>query len=390
MKARISLLRVFLTIAVLLTFIPEALPVEKPQGREAAAKKKEVAESERAKADWETVLKKARQEGSVAVFGGTTVGALKASVKIFKEKFGIDLLITTGRGSSIIPKFLQERRNGLYLQDVMISGQTTLIDPLKKQGVFDPLEPVLVLPEVLDRKLWYDGTFDWADREQRYIFNFALYPTHNVVVNTDLVKPEEIQSYYDLLNPKWKDKIVINDPTTDGMGNSGFTAMLYNKMVDVDFFRKLAAQKNVMTRDQDLQATWVAKGKYPITLWPSLGAVARFIDAGAPVRPIVNVKEGTHAGSTGSALGLFNKAPHPNAAKVFINWFLSREGQDINEKHVRKQTRRIDVPPEGLKDFEIRIAGVKYFPKVDEKEEFILTEAKNYDKLAEQIFASLR
>ncbi|MDP2646013.1 MAG: extracellular solute-binding protein [Desulfobacterales bacterium] len=368
METRALWLKFFLSCAILVTFVSEAVP----------------------KDDWNTVLEKARQEGSVAVFGGTTVGGLKSSVKLFKEKFGIDLLLTTGRSSSTTPKLLQERRSGLYLQDVMISGQTSLIDPLKKMGVFDPVEPMLVLPEVVDQKLWYDGKFDWADREQRYIFNFALYPTHNVVVNTDLVKPGEIESYYDLLNPKWMDKIVINDPTVDGMGNSGFTAMAYHKMVDLDFFRKLAAQKNVMTRNQDLQVTWVAKGKYPIALWPSLGALSRFISAKAPVAPVVKVKEGTHAGSTGSALGFFNKAPHPNAAKVFINWFLSREGQDINERHVRKQTRRIDVPPEGLKEFEIRLPGVEYYPKVDEKEEFILTEAKKYDKLAKEIFAPLK
>lgn len=368
MKTVTSWLKIFMVGAIQLIFVSEALP----------------------KDDWNQILKKAREEGSVAVFGGTTVGALKSSLKLFKDKFGIDLLITTGRSSDITSKLLQERRTGLYLQDVMIAGQTSLIDPLKQMGVFDPVEPTLVLPEVLDQKLWYDGKFDWADKEQRYIFNFTLYPTHNVVVNTDLVKPDEIQSYYDLLNPKWKDRIVINDPTVDGMGSSGFTAMVYHKMVDLDFFRKLAAQKNLMTRDQDLQVTWVARGKYPIAIWPSLGALAKFIDADAPIRPVVKIKEGTHAGSTGSALGFFNKAPHPNAAKVFINWFLSREGQRISEKNVRKQTRRIDVPPEGLKEFEIRLPGVKYYPKVDEKEEFIITEAKKYDKLAEQIFAPLK
>ena len=60
------------------------------------------------------------------------------------------------------------------------------------------------------------------------------------------------------------------------------------------------------------------------------------------MRPVVDMKEGTSAGSTGSALAVFNKAPHPNAAKVFINWFLSREGQALSQKAVRKQTRRVE------------------------------------------------
>jgi len=57
--------------------------------------------------------------------------------------------------------------------------------------------------------------------------------------------------------------------------------MLYNSLVDQDFFRKLAAQKNMMTRDQDLQGNWLAKGKYPIALWLSSGAIAKYMEAGA-------------------------------------------------------------------------------------------------------------
>lgn len=348
------------------------------------------AKASSAGADWEMTLKKAREEGVVAVFGGTTVAGLKKSVALFKKKFGIDIHITSGRGSSITPRVMQERKSGLFLHDVMISGHTTMFDPLKPSGAFDPVKPLLMLPEVVNQKLWYDGRFDWGDKEEQYLFNYALYPHHMVVVNTDLVKPGEITSYYDLIEPKWKDKIIINDPTVAGMGGSGFNSMVYNKLVELDLFRKLAAQKNIMTRDQGLQGTWLSKGKYPIALWPSLGRMARFIRAGAPVRPVDKMKEGTSAGSTGSALALFNRAPHPNAAKVFVNWFLSREGQSINQKVIRKQSRRIDIPPEGLQPFEQRIKGVKYFPKPDEKEGFVLEDTIKYRELAKELFVPLK
>ncbi len=382
-------LRSLLAAAILLTFVPQGLALEKSKTAEPVTKKTKVVEKGSWKAEWETTLRKAREEGEVAVCGVSIAAGLRDSIKLFKEKFGINLLITTGRTSEMAPKLLQERRNGLYLQDVMISGQNTMVESLKPAGAFDPLEPLLVLPEVTDQKLWYDGRFNWAD-EGRYIFNFALYPIHMVFINTELVKPGEIRSYYDLLQPKWKDKILINDPTTAGVANISFSAMVYNSLVDQDFFRKLTAQKNMMTRDQDLQATWLAKGKYPIALWPTTGAVAKFMEAGAPVIPVANMKEGTAAGSSGSGLAIFNKAPHPHAAKVFINWFLSREGQAAIQNSVRKQTRRIDVPPEGLSPMETRIPGVKYYPMPDEKEKFILTEAKKYKQLAEQLFAPLK
>ena len=125
---------------------------------------------------------------------------------------------------------------------------------------------------------------------------------------------------------------VVNDPTTGGMGGSGFTSMVHSKLVGMDFFERLGAQKPIIVRDQNLQNTWVAKGKYPIALWPSLGRLGRVMKAGAPVRLVVKIKEGTPAGSTGSGLCIFNKAPHPNAAKLFLEWLLSPQGLLIYDK----------------------------------------------------------
>ncbi len=389
MKTGTCTLRILLVAAAFLIIVSNGLAVEKTMAAEPATKKAPVIKRDHWKAEWEMTLRKAREEGEVAVAGGPIVSALRNSVKLFKEKFGIDLLITTARGNVVTTKIMEERRSGHYLQDVMITGQNSMVDPLKPAGAFDPLEPFLVLPEVVDQKLWYDGQFNWAD-EGRFIFNFALYPIHMVFINTDLVKTGEIRSYNDLLNPKWKDKILINDPTIAGIANQSFNSMVYNSFVDQDFFRKLAAQKNMMTRDEDLQAAWLAKGKYPLALWPTTSAVAKFIDAGAPVRPISDMKEGSAAGSAGSGLAVFNKAPHPHAAKVFVNWFLSSEGQAINQKSVRKQTRRIDVAPEGLIPTETRIPGMKYYPMPDEKEKFILTESKKYRQISEQLFAPLK
>jgi ABC-type Fe3+ transport system substrate-binding protein len=339
--------------------------------------------------EWQEVLKAARQEGEVAVFGGSTVAGLKRSVNLFKKKFGINLHTVSGRSGPLAIRLMKERKAGLYTQDVHIAGQPPIISVFKPAGALDPLEPMLVLPEVVNMKLWHDERYDWVDTEGHYIFNFALYPYPMIAVNTDLVKPGEIKSYYDLLDPKWKGKIIISDPIIAGMSNSHFCTMLHHKLVDLDFFRQLAAQGHHMSRDQQLQLDWLSKGKYPIVLWPSLGRLVRFINAGAPVKPIEDIKEGTAAGSAGSALCLINKAPHPNAAKVFINWFLSKEGQTINQNAVAKQSRRVDVGTEGLSSFQMRRPGAKYFEAPSEHEEFILHEVDKYKALAKELFAPL-
>lgn len=271
----------------------------------------------------------------------------------------------------------------------MISGPGSILSFLKPTGALDPLRPVLVLPEVVDEKLWYGGKFEWADTEERYLLLFASFPSHMVVVNANMVKPEEIRSYYDLLNPKWKGKIIMNDPTIGGGGSAAFNALVYNKVVDLDYFRQLIANNPIMLRDQDLQLTWVAQGKYSIAFWVSTSRLSYFIEAGAPLKNLDDIKEGTYLGSGGSSLTIINKAPHPNAAKAFINWFLSKEGQVQFQKQVMKQSARNDIPPEGIPLSLQRKPGAKYFPKPDEKEAWNLKHQDEYIKIAEQLFAPL-
>ncbi len=374
---------------LLLACAQSAPLLEKSPDPEALARETKPSGKQSWQAEWDKALQEGKKEGVLTVVGGTTVAGLKDAVGLFKDRFGIELLLTSAKGAVMVPKILQERRAGLYLEDVIITGHTDLFDPLKPSGAFGSLTPMLVLPEVLDQKLWYDDKIEWGDREGRILFNFNAFPYYGVYINTDLVKPGEIQSYYDLLNPKWQGQIVVNDPTISGQGNALFNAMVYNKMVDVDFFRRLVAQQPVITRDQDLQVTWVAKGKYPIALWPSPGATVRFIEAGAPMVPILDMKEGVVAGSSGSALGLLDKAPHPNAARVFINWFLSKQGQTINQKLTLKQTRRVDVPPEPNDPFGTRRPGVKYLPDPGTNEEVFLNETGRFRELSNQFFAPL-
>ncbi len=373
---------IFLIAIASCTLEPAATPAPTPAGKPV------VTPGQGWEAEWNKRLAAARQEGTLTIRGGSTVTGLQKSSGLFKEKFGIELQLTTVQGALLVPKLEQERKAGLYLLDLIITGQPDLIN-LKRKDSLDPLPPMLVLPDILDQKLWYDGKFDWADMEGRYIFNFNAFPYHGVYINTDLVKAGEIQSYHDLLDPKWKDKIVINDPTVSGQGSQIFRDMLSNKMVDQDFFRQLVAQNPVITRDQDLQATWVAKGKYPVALWASPGAALRFIEASAPIAPVLDMKEGVVAGSSGSSMVLLNKAPHPNASSVFINWFLSKEGQTINQNATAKQTRRVDVTAEVTDPFGMRKPGVKYLPDPGAKESFYDEEMPRLQAFAEQVFAPL-
>ena len=79
--------------------------------------------------------------------------------------------------------------------------------------ILEPVKPLLLLPEVVDTSGWFEGKHHYDDPENRYIFVFEGTPrSGEITYNTKLVNPSEIKSYWDLLNPKWKGKIVSVDP----------------------------------------------------------------------------------------------------------------------------------------------------------------------------------
>jgi ABC-type Fe3+ transport system substrate-binding protein len=96
--------------------------------------------------------------------------------------------------------------------------------------------------------------------------------------------------------------------------------------------------------------------------------VVKAKNQGLPVSnfPPYHFKEGINISSAFGQLALMNRAPHPNAAKVFINWYLSREGQVAFQKAISmpgdaKNSRRIDIPKDHIPAAEQRKDGQIYF-----------------------------
>lgn len=337
---------------------------------------------------WNRALQDAKKEGSVVVYASVTEAPpLKEAVPLFKQKFGLKLELVSGRGTELRARLIQERANGLFIGDILPAGLNTIYGAVKPAGALDLIEPALILPEVLDPKAWYGGELPWGDRE-RYVFIYYAYPSPMIAVNTTLVKPAEIQSYYDLLDSQWKDKILLGDPTVTGTSFNGFASLIYNKVVDLDFFRQLVNQQNQVLRDQRLQIDWLARGKYSIAFWPLTSYMAEYQEAGAPIS-FVEVKEGVYLSSGGGNLTLINRAPHPNASKVFINWLLSREGQMHMQKSLRVHSARVDLPTDDVDPLKLRKPGQKYFIGANSIEEWVLKEQDKYLDYARQIFTPL-
>ncbi len=334
--------------------------------------------------EWGKTIQTAKKEGTVILYSTANASVRTATGDAFKSKFGIVLESVTGRGSEQAQRLINERRNGLYLADIYMAGTTTPLNQLKPVGVLDPMEPAFILPEVKDSKAWFGGSMQWVEADHMILAALA-YPAAIILVNNQLVKKGEVKSMRDLLKPVWKGKIAVNDPTVAGAGLKTFAVMGW-EIMNMDYWRDFAKQEPVIVRDQRLLVEWVAHGKYPIAFAPRAPEVNEFKTAGAPIE-LITPEEGGFLTTGSGGVSIINRPAHPNASKVFLNWFLSREGQTVFTRAHGGQSARIDVQTEGLDPDLIRKSDVKYFAGAD-SEEFLKKEDKTRD-LAAEIFINL-
>ena len=271
-----------------------------------------------------------------------------------KEYPEIKVAPITGRGSQVGQRLLAERRADKFLADVVSAGGVTTYQQLFPAKVFDPIKPALLLPEINDVTKWYQGKHHYADPENQYIFSYVGTATYGSVnYNTKLVDVKDFKSYWDLLNPKWKGKIISRDVRVPGPGSGNARLFYYLPDVGPSFIKKLYGEMDVtLFRDYRQGSDWLAVGKAAICFFCEVDVSKQ---QGLPVDtfgPGV-FKEGAGLVQQFGTLGLVNRAPHPNAAKVFINWLLSRKGQIALQKNMLKtenptDSLRIDIPKDDV------------------------------------------
>jgi ABC-type Fe3+ transport system substrate-binding protein len=292
--------------------------------------------------EWDKIVEAAKKEGNLVVSIPASAELRKTIDENFKKKFpGIELELITARGPSHAHKILQEKKAKVNHHDIHVAGTSSIIAAgFVKEGLVEPLLSWLVLPEVKEAKNWWGGHL-FADKAQQYVYPFMAYLTETIWYNTDSVKPEQIVSYDDLLNPRWKGKIAILDPRTQGSGESTWSFLL--RIKGEEYLKRLVAQDLIVNRDQRQIADSLAKGKALLTIGVSYYSFQPFLKVGIPLKPLPVAKEGTYASSGSGNVVVLKGAPHPNAAKVFLNWMLSREGQELYGKATGQATRRLDV-----------------------------------------------
>ena len=298
--------------------------------------------------EWEKTLEAAKKEGKVVVSIPASTELRRGIEKVFKGRFGIDAELNVGRAASIVAKIQQESKSGVPGFDVHMGGGESMVSGLLPEGILAPLEPAMILKEVKDPSNWWGGHI-WLDNAKRYIYASNAYQVELIWCNTDQVKPEEIRSLNDLLNPKWTGKIGYLDPRTPGAGASMWSFLW--KLKGEDYLKKLVGQKLFLGRDQRVMAESLAKGKVGLVVGLSYYSFLPFAKAGLPVKAISTPRDEMYVSGGSGNVAIIKGAPHPNATKVFLNWFLGPEGQETYSRAMGQGTRRVDVDTQWLKEF---------------------------------------
>jgi len=336
--------------------------------------------------EWAELLKKAQQEGTVVVFICCGVGrGVGKYIGEFEKKYKIKVVLSTGSSRQQSDRVLAERRAGRYSLDVWMGGLTSVNTRLLPAGVLEPIRPLLIHPEVLDKKAWYKGKGPvFMDPEKKYVVAFRGNGglASQITYNTDKVNPDDINSFWDLLKPQFRGKIVARDPSVAGVG----TFYYMHPMLGPKFLHRLLTETDItIVKNARQAAEWLALGKYSICLFACGREVRNLMREGMPVRDGLakRLKEAPNISVGGGTMWTMKNAPNPNARKFFINWWLTREGQMLMQKSDGDDSLRVDIPNDGVAKSSLRVKGVDYwFPETTADFQRKLGEAMNFARKA--------
>ena len=258
-----------------------------------------------------SLVEAAKKEGRVVWYTSYVSPQLHELVKKnFERKYGIPVDLLNVRASELEERLRTEQAAGRFLADVIQHGQAS-ITRLHRAGQvqeYGDVPNTVNMIEGQPAEKWEMGSL---------ITGYAMMVNSNMVTSA-----EEPKSWRDLLDPKWKGKILVDDMRALGGGFAVFAATMGHPEFGEDYHRALAKQELVFTRDVGQSERRVARGEYPI--WAPQVSVNIQGLKGLPVR-VITPKEGVAYVRLDN--GMLTNAPHPNAARLFMNYYISEENQ---------------------------------------------------------------
>ncbi|MGH7035281.1 MAG: ABC transporter substrate-binding protein, partial [Stellaceae bacterium] len=248
--------------------------------------------------------------------------------------YGIRVEASPGRPDAVIPKILTEQRNGQFNWDVLLQPVNNVRLVLEPAHGLEPILPFLIRADVDDDSKWYGGLTAHVPMDPLYVFydgisNLAV----GIDVDRDKVPPSAVNDWPDLLKPEWKGKFGIYYPGRPA--NLSIALTCYRPAFDSDakwedYVRAFFAQQPTASAEFRTVADWLVQGRFAVTV----GAEGSYLDGlKKKLRRNIEVPVGKNLcgfppTGTGRSLSIPKNPPDRNAAIVFVNWYLSKEGQE--------------------------------------------------------------
>lgn len=321
---------------------------------------------------WNDLVAAAKQEGTVVFDGPATPAVRDGLPQAFKAEFGIDMQYNGLDPATFSSRLTSERAAGVYSTDVVLEGSDTMYRVVAGggtvtngvMGMLAPLQPALVLPAALDTSKYWAGKLWFEDPQGAYVLRISNFVNADLAINTSVIPASAITSYHDLLKPEYTGKIVAYDPTVNGSGLSD--AAFFSATFGSDFVAQLYQKQAFLTRDNDQAGNMLGNGSYPIGLSMEQQEVQRLVSQGLPIQYLTNLSDASGYISGGyGLLGLVDHAPHPNAAKLLVNWLAGPEGCKLYQQLNQQLCARNDVGTDPIPDVAVPQQGGQYFDTYD-------------------------
>ena len=299
------------------------------------------------KADWDRTVAAANQEGALVLDSQPNLEMRKYIQDEWAKAYPkIVLSVSATPGSQYIARIRTERGADKYLWDVSVSSSATAY-VLYHEGILDPLMPEFIAPDVKDPATWGGWDHVFMDKAGKYVFGMSA-ALKSPYYNTAHVSSEKVDKLglNVLLDPEYKGKILWHDPLISGSGQT-FAYVLRTRLGDDNLKKLILDQKVVFMAQQDQVVEAMARGVGWIGIGPFVRAhLAPYLTAGVKVdvRAFGNEPAVNEMGTGGAGLYVYNKRPHPNATRVFVNWLLGKDIQLGLAKATLQDSRRQDLP----------------------------------------------
>ena len=275
------------------------------------------------------LIEAAKKEGKIVAYGSLESDTVDAIMNAFKKKTGLEIEYWRASATKVMDRALSEARAGRPVADVIITNDNPL-RLMQKQNFFQKYESPSASnfpPDAIDPFL--------GPRYRNVIIG--------VLYNTSAIKAADApKSLEDLVNPKYKGKLVMPDPTQHTTTTQWVTSLhkVMGKEKADKYIRDLAAMKPIMVESLLPAAERVTTGETPI----AITYVKYAFIFGKKGAPLDYVRLPKMLGD-GHYIGLAAKAPHPNGGKAFIDYFLDNESMKIMANRGEFVNRKGVYPP---------------------------------------------